>query len=148
MSAAGIIYQLSISKARNQKKTNLDSVQLDIALGIIGDAHGKTKRQISLLPIESFRKLESPDFKINPGDFAENITTKELDFSKITIGTVLRLGSEARIEIIQIGKKCHEDCVIRRQVGDCIMPKEGVFARVLVPGKVQVGDPITIETTD
>jgi MOSC domain-containing protein YiiM len=141
----GSVYRLSISAKKGEKKTNVDRVQLDYQLGIVGDAHGTTERQVSLLPIESFSKLEAPDLTINPGDFAENITTRGLDFSHIKIGMKLKIGQSARLEVIQIGKECHEDCVIRRKVGDCIMPREGVFARVIDPGEVQIGDPIEIE---
>ncbi|MBU0518564.1 MOSC domain-containing protein [bacterium] len=138
------VFRLSISANKGEKKRNVSKVTFDEKLGIIGDAHGTSERQISLLPIESFGKLQAPDLVINPGDFAENVTTIDLDFSKISIGTRLQLGSEAQIEIMQIGKECHENCIIREKVGDCIMPREGVFGRVLRSGTVRVGENITI----
>ncbi len=142
------VHRLSISAVKGRKKTNVPRVRMDVQKGIIGDAHGTTRRQVSLLPWESFAKLESADFTIQPGDFAENITTVGLDFSRIKIGSVLEVGETVQLQVIQIGKECHEDCVIRRKVGDCIMPREGVFARVLEPGEVRLGDPILLKTEE
>ncbi len=141
----GSIYQISISPELGQKKSHVASARLDEERGIIGDAHGTTQRQISLLPIESFIKVAHPDLRVQPGDFAENITTQGLDFRLIRVGTRLKLGRTARLEIIQIGKECHNGCIIRQTVGDCIMPREGVFAKVLVGGEVALGDDIEIE---
>ncbi len=143
----GTVYRLSISKQKGQKKHNVPRVNLDVKKGIIGDAHGETDRPVSLLPFESFRKLVHPDLSINPGDFAENITTSGLDFSTIRLGTTLKLGNKARLEVVQIGKECHESCIIRETAGDCIMPTEGVFAKVISPGEVAVNDPIEIESS-
>ncbi len=112
--------------------------------GIVGDAHATTERPLSLLPLESFGKISHPDLEIRPGDFAENITTLGLDFSKIGVGSKLRLGESAEIEVIQTGKRCDHGCVIRTTVGDCIMPREGVFARVLAGGDIREGDPIRL----
>lgn len=142
------VYRISISPLAGQKKTNVPSARLDVEGGILGDAHGATFRQVSLLPYESFSKLQHPELDIQPGDFAENITTKNLDFEGIKIGTRLKIGENVRLEIIQIGKECHNSCIIRETVGDCIMPKEGVFARVRNSGTVRVGDPIEIESED
>ena len=141
----GSVYRLSLSAKKGEKKTNVDRVQLDCRLGIIGDAHGTTERQVSLLPIESFSKLEITGLTIHPGDFAENITTRGLDYSDIKTGTKLKIGETACLEVMQIGKECHEDCIIRQKVGDCIMPREGVFARVIASGMVKTGDAIKIE---
>jgi len=142
------VYRLSISAELAQKKQNVDRVRFDCERGIIGDAHGATWRQVSLLPVESFAKIAHPDLVIQPGDFAENITTQGLDFAQIEIGTRLKLGKDARLEIVQIGKECHHGCIIRQTVGDCIMPREGVFARVVMPGEILVGDAIEIETSE
>ncbi len=142
----GIVYRLSISAEKGQKKQNVPGVELDIKLGIIGDAHGATDRPVSLLPFESFSKLYHPDISISPGDFAENITTTGLGYSNIRVGTVLRIGENARLEVVQIGKECHDVCPIKEAVGDCIMPREGVFARVIKSGAVKAGDSIEIET--
>jgi len=141
----GLIYRISISPELGQKKRNVERARLDEERGIIGDAHGVTQRQVSLLPIESFVKVAHPQLHVQPGDFAENITTQGLDFRQIRVGTRLKLGQSARLEIIQIGKECHHGCVIRQTVGDCIMPREGIFARVLAGGEVALGDEIEIE---
>jgi len=144
---SAIVYRLSIAAQKGQRKTNVPSARLDERLGIVGDAHGTTERQVSLLPLESFSKLEHPDLVISPGDFAENITTIELNFDHLKIGTIIKLGDRARLQVIQIGKECHEDCIIRQKVGDCIMPREGVFAKVITPGEIRVGDQIMIENS-
>ena len=148
MSPKATVYRLSISAQRGVKKTNVPRVRVDVKRGIIGDGHGRTERQISLLPIESFGKLDHPDLAISPGDFGENITTQHLDFSQLQVGTKVRLGNGVRLEIIQIGKECHDGCAILEITGDCIMPREGVFARVLAPGVIQVGDGIEIEANN
>ena len=138
------IFRLSTSPEKGEKKQNTDRAYLIEGQGIDGDAHSLTDRPVSLLPYESFRKLENPDLKINPGDFAENITTIGLNFKKLTIGTRIMLGDSAMLEVIQIGKECHHGCIIRDTVGDCIMPTEGVFARVLYGGEICRGDSIKI----
>ena len=93
-----------------------------------------------MLPIESFAKLDGTLVQLDPGVFAENLTTAGLDFSDVSVGRKLRVGDEAELEITQIGKECHHGCYVRQLVGDCIMPREGVFARVLKGGEIQVGD--------
>ncbi len=138
------IFRISISAEKGLKKRNVKSALLAAGKGIKGDAHSGSARPVSLLPYESFKKLEHPDLDISPGDFAENITTLGVDFAKLTIGTKLSLGQAVKVEIIQIGKECHLECIIRETVGDCIMPREGVFARVLTGGEIKEGDPIRI----
>ncbi len=138
------IFRISIAAEVGQKKRNVKSALLKVGEGIKGDAHSETARPVSLLPFESFKKLEHPDLDISPGDFAENITTMGVDFEKLTIGTKLLLGQAVKVEIIQIGKECHLGCVIRETVGDCIMPGEGVFAQVLTGGEIREGDPVRI----
>jgi len=124
--------------------------------GLVGDAHGGlSRRQVSLLGIENIKKFvtrlaklkrsKNRKLKIGPGDFAENITTGGFDLNGLPIGAKLRLGSRAVIEITQRGKECHTKCEIRKLVGNCIMPKEGLFAKVISGGKIRVGDPIEIE---
>lgn len=112
--------------------------------GLLGDAHADclTNRQVSLLAIESINKMQSNDLHLIPGDFAENITTEGLDLVSLPIGTKLLIGDEVVLEISQIGKECHAACAIRRQVGTCIMPVEGVFAKVTRGGSVRAGDEI------
>jgi cyclic pyranopterin phosphate synthase len=113
--------------------------------GIEGDAHvGEWHRQISLLAEESIAKMSAmgiPDLK--PGDFAENITTRGIELYKLPIGIVLRLG-DCLVEITQIGKECHQDCAIRQKTGSCIMPSEGVFAKVIRGGRLKAGNRIKI----
>lgn len=138
------IYRISVAPEKGQKKTNTGEVYIRAGYGIDGDAHSRSGRPVSLLPFESFKKVYHPDLRVSPGDFAENITTRGLDFSPIHIGTQISLGDAVLLEVIQIGKKCHHGCIIRETVGDCIMPREGVFARVLSGGKIREGDPIRI----
>ena len=136
------IHRISISVTTGDKKENVHSALLTTGGGIDGDAHAATGRPLSLLPLESFVKVSHPDLDIKPGDFAENITTVGLDFTLLSVGSRIRLGNAVEIEVIQIGKECHNGCVIRETVGDCIMPREGVFARILNGGRIQQDDTI------
>ena len=110
--------------------------------GLAGDAHADclTHRQVSLLAMESIGKMQSQGLKLKPGDFAENITTEGVDLLHLPVGSRITVGDEVVLEITQIGKDCHSGCAIRRQVGECIMPREGVFARVVHGGMVRPGD--------
>lgn len=137
------VLRLSVSAIKGEKKENVRSVTVTED-GIAGDAHTGTARAISLLPYESFSSLTHPELTINPGDFGENITTFGVDFNKLRIGTRLALGSAVVIEVVQVGKDCHNGCVIKQTVGDCIMPREGLFAKVIAGGKLSEGDPIRI----
>jgi MOSC domain-containing protein YiiM len=113
--------------------------------GLADDAHaGAWHRQVSLLAVESIDKMRLMGLDVGPGDFAENLTTRGLDLVSMPVGTRLKVGAETLLEITQIGKECHERCAIYYQAGDCVMPKEGVFARVLKGGQVEVGDEIRI----
>lgn len=140
----GRIHKISISENKGEKKRNIDRAELVDDYGILGDAHAHagSGRQVSLLPFESFSKVQNDIVDINPGDFAENITTSGLDLSTAVIGRRLKIGRTARLEISQIGKKCHHGCYIREIVGDCIMPREGIFARVIKGGPIETGDRI------
>ncbi len=140
----GSVYRISIAHKKGGKKYNVKAAIITAQSGIEGDAHGLSNRQISLLPFESFEKVRHPDLEINPGDFAENITTVDVDFRKMKIGTLVHIGDSVEIEITQIGKKCHHRCIIRETVGDCIMPREGVFGRVLTDGDIREGDRIEV----
>jgi len=135
------------SENKGTKKTPVAEVTVKENYGVVGDAHADslTHRQVSLLAIESIDKMRSKGFDLNPGDFAENITTRGIDLPSLPIGTKLVVGDETILEITQIGKECHAACAIRRQVGDCIMPREGVFARVVRGGRVKAGDTINID---
>ena len=115
--------------------------------GLIGDAHAdsSTHRQVSLLAMESINKMSEMGFDLGPGDFAENLTTEGLEVASLPVGTQISIGKDLVLEVTQIGKECHSGCAIFRQTGKCIMPKEGVFARVLRGGSVRVGDQILAE---
>ena len=135
------------SKKKGTKKKTIDAGTLREDYGLVGDAHADchTHRQVSLLAIESIDKMKSLGFDISPGDFAENLTTEGIGLASLPVGTNLSVGKETILEITQIGKECHSGCAIFRQIGKCIMPKEGVFVRVIRGGHVKVGDPIRIE---
>ena len=130
------------SKKKGTKKEAVAEGLFKEDCGLIGDAHADylPNRQVSLLAIESIEKMRSLGFDVNPGDFAENLTTEGIDLTVLPIGTRLSVGKEIILEITQIGKECHVGCAIFRQIGKCIMPKEGIFARVIRGGSVKAGD--------
>jgi len=141
---AASIVAVSISKAKGEKKTPSESVHLRENYGIIGDAHaGDWHRQVSLLAEESIAKMVALGLAVGPGDFAENITTQGLDLVSLPIGTRLGIGPVV-LEISQIGKVCHTRCAIYYQAGDCVMPKEGVFATVVSGGIIKPNDEIQL----
>ena len=137
------------SKKKGIKKEAVAEVLFEEDYGLIGDAHADclTNRQVSLLATESIDKMRSLGFNLSPGDFAENITTEGMDLVSLPIGTRVFVGNEVVLEITQIGKECHAACAIRRQIGKCIMPEEGVFARVVQGGLVKPGDRVKIGET-
>lgn len=139
----GSIFRLSISHRKGTKKTNVPRVTVTMQ-GIEGDAHAGTARAISLLPYESFTKITTKGLDLHPGDFGENITTVAVDFRQLGVGTRLALGDTVVLEIIQIGKECHDGCIIKDMTGDCIMPREGLFARVINGGVLTEDDMIRI----
>ena len=130
------------SDKKGVRKETIEEGRLKEGLGLVDDAHAdcSTHRQVSLLAVESINRMRSGGFDVNPGDFAENLTTEGLDLTSLPIGTNLLIGDDIVLEITQIGKECHTGCAVFRQVGSCIMPGEGVFARVLRGGKVRPGD--------
>jgi len=132
------------SEKTGTKKEDVGKGVLRENYGLIGDAHANyhTHRQVSLLAMESINKMQSQGFDVGPGDFAENLTYAGIDIGSLPVGTRISIGKEITLEITQIGKKCHTGCVIYRQIGKCIMPKEGVFARVIRGGVVRAGDAI------
>ncbi len=145
----GRIKAISVSKERGTQKTNVPRAELKTDFGIVGDAHsGNWHRQVSLLGIESIDKMIAKGAKVTPGNFAENITTEGIDLCALEIGSKLKLGSGVELEITQFGKECHSGCEIFEQIGDCIMPREGIFARVLKSGSISVGDTIEINTDE
>jgi len=134
------------SKEKGARKEAIAEGIIKKNYGLLGDAHAdsSTHRQVSLLAIESINKMREAGFEVGPGDFAENLTTVGLDVSSLPVGTVLSVGEDVLLEITQIGKDCHSGCAIFRQIGKCIMPKEGVFARVLRDGTVRAEDEINV----
>jgi MOSC domain-containing protein YiiM len=141
----GRIRAISISKERGTQKNNVPAAELQANFGIVGDAHaGNWDRQISLLGIECIDKMDAKGLSLLPGDFAENITTEGIDLSALTVGSGLRLGVNAELEITKFGKVCHGRCKIFERIGDCIMPRDGVFAKVARGGSIHVGDVIEV----
>jgi len=142
----GKIVAVSKSEHKGTKKINVVEGVLEENYGLIGDAHadGGTHRQVSLLAIESIEKMRRLGFTIGPGDFAENLTSEGIDLVSLPIGTRLSIGKGIILEVTQIGKECHTGCAIYRQIGKCIMPKEGVFAQVVHGGLVRAGDSIEV----
>lgn len=140
------VIAVCISEKKGTMKHPVEAIVLKPEHGIVGDAHaGNWHRQVSLLANESVDKMRDkfPDIPI--GAFAENILTEGIEVCKLPIGTVLQIG-EVTLEVTQIGKECHADCAIRKQVGDCVMPREGIFAVVLQGGSIHPGDWITLRT--
>jgi MOSC domain-containing protein YiiM len=137
------IVSVAVSKKKGTRKTCVAEVNLIKDHGIEGDAHaGAWHRQVSFLANESIEKARQNGLNVSFGDFAENIATEGIDWTKTGVGTRLKLGDSALVEITQIGKECHQKCAIYYQAGDCIMPREGIFARVLEGGPIHSGDPI------
>jgi len=134
------------SDEKGTPKEVIDSGFLSKDYGLVGDAHAdcSTHRQVSLLAVESIDRMRRLGFELKYGDFAENLTTEGLDLVSLPVGSRLSVGADVILEITQIGKECHSGCAIFRQVGKCIMPKEGVFARVIRPGSVVAGDEIRV----
>lgn len=138
------IVAVCISKNKGERKTPVAQVELRINHGIVDDAHaGNWHRQISLLAKESIDKMRRLGLDVDNGDFAENLTTIGIDLPQLPVGTQLKIG-KTLLEITQIGKECHNRCAIYHQAGDCVMPKDGVFARVLVSGWIRPGDRIIL----
>lgn len=143
---SGRIKAISISEKKGVKKANVQSAELKEDFGILADAHAGTKnRQVSLLAVESIKKMQEKGLKVKPGDFAENITTEGIDLLSLKLGDKLKLGAGVVLEISQIGKECHTRCAIYYQAGDCVMPKEGIFGKVLKGGVIKEGDKVCTE---
>ena len=136
----GKVLAVSISKGKGERKTPVASAEVKVSHGIVGDAHaGEWHRQVSLLAMESIRKMQASGLDVGAGDFAENITTLGIDLVSLPIGSTLAVG-EALLEVTQIGKECHTRCAIYHQAGDCVMPREGIFAKVVRGGMILPGD--------
>lgn len=140
------IAAVCISREKHVQKEEVEEVLLVTDLGIEGDAHaGFAHRQVSLLADESIDKMRSKGLKdLRPGAFGENIVTRGVDLPTLEIGDRLHVGEEAVLEVTQIGKECVDRCAIYEQVGDCIMPREGIFTRVIKGGKAAPGDELTV----
>ena len=139
------VKDVCISEKKGDQKLPIDEVLLKVDHGIVGDAHaGNWHRQVSLLAAESVAKVQKAlNFELKSGDFAENILTEGIELFTLPIGTKLQIG-EAVGEVTQIGKECHQGCAIRELAGDCVMPREGIFVKVLKEGKVKAGDEIKV----
>lgn len=143
----GNVVSVNISLKKGVRKKPVDKITIKSGYGIEGDAHASSKwhRQISLLAIESIQKMQKMGLDVKPGDFAENITTEGISLLDLPVGTKMRVG-EVELEVSQIGKECHARCNIYYQAGDCVMPKEGIFAKVITGGTIRKGDIITIKS--
>lgn len=146
MNKIGRIVAISISSKKGIPKSNVDSAVMIENYGIKGDAHaGDWHRQISLLAQESIDRMKDKGLSnLHPGIFAENLTTEFINLPEIKIGTKLKIRNECELEITQIGKECHNRCAIYESAGNCIMPDEGVFARVVKGGEINVNDIIEV----
>ena len=144
----GKIVSLNISEKKGVRKKPVKEVKLKTEYGIEGDAHASSEwhRQVSLLATESIEKMREKGLDVKPGDFAENITMEGIDLLGLPVGTQLTIGEDIKVEVTQIGKECHTRCAIYYQAGDCVMPKEGIFVRVLRGGIVREGDLIAVST--
>ncbi|MEK6692704.1 MAG: MOSC domain-containing protein [Nitrospirota bacterium] len=144
----GKVIAVNISEKKGERKKNADKVYLRENFGIEGDAHasGEWHRQVSLLGIESIGKMRSAGLDVSPGDFAENITTEGIDLPSLPLGTKITIGDDIELEVSQIGKVCHDRCAIYYQAGDCVMPKEGIFVRVIKGGWARPGDVIKVRS--
>ncbi len=139
------IIAVCTSQNKGERKTNVGQGLLVTDHGLQGDAHaGPWHRQVSLLALESIDKMRALGLDVGPGDFAENLTTEGIELFTLPIGTRLKLGAKAIGEVTQIGKVCHDRCAIYYQAGDCIMPREGIFIRVLQSGPIRAGDPVAV----
>lgn len=139
----GKIVAICISEKKGVQKKDVKKCRLIENYGLEGDAHaGSWHRQISLLSIEGRLVMENKGIKLDAGDFGENVLTEGVDLANIMVGNELRLGGDALVRVTQIGKECHDRCNIYYQVGDCIMPREGIFAEVLKGGEIKIDDDI------
>ena len=132
----GRIRAISVSSEKGMPKHNVPEAELKVDFGVVGDAHaGSGPRQVSLLDMESIEQLRDKGSDVSPGDFAENVTVEGIDLSGLSVGHRLRVGETAELEVTQLGKRCHGRCRIFEKLGDCIMPRQGVFARVTAAGR-------------
>ena len=139
------IVSIAISKKKGTRKTPVEVAEVVTDHGILGDAHaGPWHRQVSFLAREQIQEARERGLQVDFGDFAENVATEGVDWKHLPLGTRVKLGNQVIVEITQIGKECHKKCAIYYQAGDCIMPREGVFGKVIEGGKFRCGDEIVI----
>ncbi|MDP7265937.1 MAG: MOSC domain-containing protein [Candidatus Thermoplasmatota archaeon] len=144
MTSKGVVISINISKKKGEQKSPVAYANIT-EIGLEGDAHaGDWHRQISLLAEHSIEKMRGKGIEIKHGDFAENITVGGITLSNVTIGQKIQIGNSVLLEITQIGKECHESCLIRQTVGDCVMPREGIFGKVITGGAIRVQDKIIL----
>ena len=142
---SGKIIAVNISKEKGTAKERVHRAEAVCDWGLMGDAHaGKWHRQVSLLSYEKFAEQAVRGIPVKPGSYGENLLVSGIDFKTLPVGTKLRTGTVV-LEITQIGKQCHTGCAIYKETGDCIMPREGVFARVLAGGEIREGDEMSVE---
>lgn len=142
----GTVLSVNVSAAAGVQKAPVAEARLVAGHGLEGDAHaGDWHRQVSLLADESAARMRAAGAEVGPGAFGENLTTSGLAVPALPVGTRLRVGEAALLEVTQIGKECHDRCAIFALVGDCVMPREGIFARVLEGGVVRPGDRVAVE---
>jgi len=140
----GKLVAVCISEHKGERKKPLAEAELRENFGLVGDAHaGDWHRQVSLLAIESIDKMRQLGLDVTAGDFAENLTIEGIGLPELPIGTRLTVG-DALLEVTQIGKECHTRCAIYHQAGDCVMPREGIFAVVLQGAVVRPGDAVVV----
>ena len=141
----GVVVSVNMSVRKTVRKTRGERGTLIFDRGFEGDAHaGDWHRQVSLLGQESIDKMVAKGLNVGPGDFAENVTTSGIDLLTLPIGSVIKIGDSSTLEISQIGKVCHTKCAIYYQAGDCVMPREGLFAVVRTAGEIRVGDRVEV----
>lgn len=150
MNSTGTIIAVCSSKKKGTRKARIPEGVIEANYGLRGDAHADSgwHRQVSLLSTSSIAKMRALGLDVGPGDFAENLTIEGMDVVRLPVGSKVAAGAEVVLEITQIGKECHTRCAIYHQVGQCAMPQEGVFARVLRGGTVRPGDALRVLGND
>ena len=141
----GKIVGVCISDRKGIHKKNVHLAYLEVGKGLKDDAHSEPgPRQVSLLANESIDRMRRKGYELAEGSFAENLTTEGIDLKNMAIGTEIKVGETVLLRVTQIGKKCHTNCAVSREIGECIMPVEGIFAEVLQAGGVRTGDKIEV----
>jgi TatD DNase family protein len=141
----GTVRAVCISAEKGTPKRNVGSAEFAVRHGLKGDAHaGDWHRQVSLLSYQKIADFRAKGADVDDGAFGENLVVEDIDFSKLPVGTILHCG-DVILEMTQIGKECHSHCEIFKRMGDCIMPREGVFAKVIRGGTIKIGDELYAE---